>query len=91
MTRLSTNWQLMLAARMTESLAGRVALLRLLPPSLNLAQASPSSRRWRRARGRLLNLSELSRDLGIAVNTAKQWHSVLEATSQVVVLRPRHA
>ena len=29
----------------------------------------------------LLNLSELSRDLGIAVNTVKAWLSVLEATS----------
>jgi hypothetical protein len=91
MTRLSTNWQPMLAARMTESLAGRVALLRLLPPSLDLAQSSSSSRRWPRALDRLLNLSEPSRDLGIAVDTAKQWPSLLEATSQVVVLRPHHA
>ena len=36
----------------------------------------------------LLNLSELARDLGIAVNTAKAWLSVLEAGFQVVVLRP---
>lgn len=36
----------------------------------------------------LLNLSELSRDLGIAVNTVKAWLAVLEATHQVFVLRP---
>lgn len=36
----------------------------------------------------LLNLSELARDLGVAVNTARAWLSVLEATHQVVVLRP---
>ena len=36
----------------------------------------------------LLHLSDLSRDLGIAVNTAKAWLSVLEATYQVIVLRP---
>ena len=36
----------------------------------------------------LLNLTELSRDLGIAVNTVKAWLSVLEATYQVIILRP---
>lgn len=36
----------------------------------------------------LLNLSDLSRELGIAVNTVKAWLSVLEATYQVIVLRP---
>ena len=39
----------------------------------------------------LLHLSDLSRDLGIAVNTAKAWISVLEATYQVVVVRPYFA
>jgi predicted AAA+ superfamily ATPase len=39
----------------------------------------------------LLDLSGLSRDLGIAVNTAKAWLSVLEATYQVIVLRPYFA
>lgn len=38
--------------------------------------------------GQLLSLTDISRDLGIAVNTAKAWLSVLEATFQVVVLRP---
>ena len=36
----------------------------------------------------LLKLSDLARDLGVAVNTAKTWLSVLEATYQVIVLRP---
>lgn len=39
----------------------------------------------------LLDLTGLSRDLGIAVNTAKAWLSVLEATYQVIVLRPYFA
>lgn len=39
----------------------------------------------------LLNLSEMARDLGIAVNTAKGWLSVLEATFQVTILRPYFA
>ncbi len=39
----------------------------------------------------LVNLSDLSRDLGVALNTAKAWLSVLEATYQVFVLRPYFA
>ncbi|MBI4334647.1 MAG: ATP-binding protein [Chloroflexi bacterium] len=39
----------------------------------------------------LLQLSDLSRDLGVAVNTVKAWLSVLEATHQVMVLRPYFA
>jgi predicted AAA+ superfamily ATPase len=39
----------------------------------------------------LLNLSDVARDLGVAVNTVKSWLSVLEATYQVVVLRPYFA
>lgn len=41
--------------------------------------------------GQLLKLSELARDLGMAVNTAKAWLSVLEASFQVLVLRPYFA
>ncbi|MCW5981341.1 MAG: ATP-binding protein [Bryobacteraceae bacterium] len=36
----------------------------------------------------LLNASDLARDLGVAVNTVKAWISVLEATSQILLLRP---
>jgi len=39
----------------------------------------------------LLNLSHVARDLGVAVNTAEAWLSVLEATYQVIVLRPYFA
>lgn len=41
--------------------------------------------------GQLLNLAAMARDLGVAVNTAKAWVSVLEATFQVVLLRPYFA
>jgi predicted AAA+ superfamily ATPase len=41
--------------------------------------------------GQLLNLSDVSRDLGVSVNTAKAWISVLEATFQIIVLRPYYA
>ncbi len=39
----------------------------------------------------LLNMTDIARDLGVAVNTAKAWLSVLEATYQVIVLRPYYA
>ena len=41
--------------------------------------------------GQLLNLTDVARDLGVAVNTVKAWLSVLEATYQVIVLRPYFA
>lgn len=41
--------------------------------------------------GQLLNMTDLGRDLGVAVNTIKAWLSILEATYQVIVLRPYHA
>lgn len=41
--------------------------------------------------GQLLNLTDLSRDLGAAVNTVKAWLSVLEATFQIIILRPYFA
>ena len=41
--------------------------------------------------GQLFNHSEVARDLGLAVNTVRAWLSVLEATYQVVVLRPYFA
>ncbi len=36
----------------------------------------------------LLNLSELGRDVGIKVQTAKEWLSVLEASNQISLLEP---
>ncbi len=38
--------------------------------------------------GQLLNLTELARDVGIAGTTARDWLSVLEASSQVMLLEP---
>ncbi len=38
--------------------------------------------------GRLLNLSEAARDLGIAVSTVREWVSILEASCQVALVRP---
>ncbi len=41
--------------------------------------------------GQMLNLSDLARDADVAVNTAKAWLSVLEASFQVFLLPPFHA
>lgn len=41
--------------------------------------------------GQLLNLTELARDVGIAGSTARDWLSVLEASSQIVLLEPYFA
>jgi len=38
--------------------------------------------------GQILNLSNLSQDLGVAVNTVKAWISILEATGQIALVRP---
>lgn len=40
---------------------------------------------------KLVNLSGISRDLGVAVNTIKAWLSILEATYQVIIVRPYRA
>jgi len=39
----------------------------------------------------ILKLSELARDVGISVNTAKDWISILEASFQIFILRPYYA
>ncbi len=41
--------------------------------------------------GQLLHLAEISRELGVALNTVKAWLSILEATYQVTLLRPYRA
>jgi predicted AAA+ superfamily ATPase len=161
---LTGSQNLLLVERITESLAGRAAILRLLPFSLREAEGQPLAvLPWERAIGadlnakvhyremwqyflrgsypeltanpkrdhylwhasyvqtylerdvrtlrqvgdlsqfqnflralaarcgQLLNLTDLAKDLGVALNTAKAWLSVLEATYQVMVLRPYFA
>ena len=39
----------------------------------------------------ILNISELARDVGVSVNTARDWLSILEASFQVFLLRPYFA
>ena len=40
--------------------------------------------------GQLLNITELSRDADIAVNTAKSWLSILQASGIAYLLEPYH-
>ncbi len=40
--------------------------------------------------GQMLNLSELARDAGVAVNTAKSWLSILQASGVAYLLEPYH-
>ena len=161
---LTGSQNLLLMARVTESLAGRAAILRLLPLSQRESRREPEKplpweRSWSQPTSRgpalldlwksflrggypelvvepdrdmrlwhasyvqtylerdvrslrqigdltlfqnflralaarsaqLLNLSDLARDLGIALNTAKAWIAVLEATFQVIIVRPYFA
>lgn len=57
----------------------------------NLTQFQSFLRLLAARSGQLLSLTDLARDLGVAVNTAKAWLSVLETTFQVVVVRPYFA
>ncbi|MCY3853640.1 MAG: ATP-binding protein [Gammaproteobacteria bacterium] len=161
---LTGSQDLLLSEKVTESLAGRAAVLRLLPLSRREAEGRPwSTLAWERKRpltsrqqqtpgdlwkgflrggypelatrpdrdatlwhasyiqtylerdmrmlrqvgdltqyqnflrtlaarsAQLLSLTDVARDLGIAVNTVKAWLSILEATCQVTVLRPYFA
>jgi len=161
---LTGSQNLLLVERITESLAGRAAMLRLMPLSRSEAEGQPQkalpweggaqrasgkgvsySRLWRdflrgaypelavdqdrdinlwhasyvqtylerdvrsvrqigdlsqfqsflralAARSaQLLSLTDLANGLGVTINTVKAWLSVLEATYQVIVLRPYFA
>ena len=159
---LTGSQNLLITERVTESLAGRVAILRLLPLSRREAERLPlRPLAWERSRVRLtefsphifgglwesflrggypelvthpgrdallwhssyiqthlerdvrmlrqvgdltqfqnflrvlaarsaqlLNMTDIARDLGVAGNTVRAWLSILEATYQVIVLRP---
>jgi predicted AAA+ superfamily ATPase len=141
---LTGSQNLLLMKNVTESLAGRAAILRLLPLSLGEATGQPQRLLpWDRARAaraaragtdkvtplwhasyvqtylerdvrglreiadlpqfqsflrllasrsaQLLNVADISRDLGLAANTVKAWLAVLQATYQIVLLRPYFA
>jgi len=38
--------------------------------------------------GQILNMSDLARDVGVAVSTASEWLSILESTRQIYMLQP---
>jgi len=41
--------------------------------------------------GQLFQISDVAKDIGVSVNTAKAWLAILEATYQVIILRPYFA
>ena len=59
------------------------------PRSVHYVRQSlkPGLRRATARTGQLLNLTDIARDLGVAVNTIRAWLSVLEAAWQVVSVR----
>ncbi|MXY69972.1 MAG: ATP-binding protein [Acidobacteriia bacterium] len=65
--------------------------LRMLRQIGDLSQFQIFLRALAARSAQLLNLADLARDLGVALNTVKAWLSVLEATYQVIVLRPYFA
>ena len=65
--------------------------VRMLRQIGDLAQFQSFIRALAARSSQLLHLSDLSRDLGVALNTVKAWISVLEATYQIIVLRPYFA
>jgi len=57
----------------------------------DLAQFQTFLRALAARSAQILNLSQLARDVGLSVNTAKDWLSILEASFQVFILRPYYA
>jgi predicted AAA+ superfamily ATPase len=62
--------------------------LRLLRQIGDLAQFHMFLRALAARSAQILNITDLARDLGLAVNTVKAWIYVLEATCQIFILRP---
>lgn len=62
--------------------------LRMLRQIGDLSQFQLFLRALAARSAQLLNLADLARDIGVALHTVKAWLSVLEATYQVIVLRP---
>lgn len=65
--------------------------VRMLRQVGNLSEFQNFLRALAARSAQLVNMTDLSRDLGVAVNTVKAWISVLEATFQIIVLRPYFA
>jgi predicted AAA+ superfamily ATPase len=57
----------------------------------NLTQFQVFLRALAARSAQILNMSELARDVGVAVNTVKDWVSILEASFQIFLLRPYYA
>ena len=65
--------------------------VRMLRQVGNLSEFQSFLRALAARSAQLINMTDLARDLGVAVNTVKAWISILEATYQIIVLRPYYA
>jgi predicted AAA+ superfamily ATPase len=65
--------------------------VRMLRQVGNLSEFQNFLRALAARSAQLVNMTDLARDLGVAVNTIKAWISILEATFQIIVLRPYYA
>jgi predicted AAA+ superfamily ATPase len=57
----------------------------------NLTQFQVFLRALATRSAQILNMSELARDVGVAVNTVKDWVSILEASFQIFLLHPYYS
>lgn len=62
--------------------------VRMLRQVGNLMQYQKFLRMLAARSAQLINLADIARDLGVTGNTVRAWLSILEATYQVIVLRP---
>lgn len=62
--------------------------VRMLRQVGNLTQYQKFIRMLAARSAQLINLTDIARDLGVASNTIRAWLNILEATYQVIVLRP---
>ena len=62
--------------------------VRMLRQVGNLTQYQNFLRMLAARSAQLINLTDIARDLGVTGNTVRAWLSILEATYQVIVLRP---
>ena len=62
--------------------------VRMLRQVVNLTHYHKFLRMLAARSAQLINLADIARDLGVAGNTVRAWLSILEATHQVIVLRP---
>lgn len=65
--------------------------VRLLRPSIQIANFQKFIRLLAARAGQLLNVSEISKEIGLSQPTVKEWLEILEATYVIYLLRPYYS